>query len=401
MLAFTLLFVKKKNGFRDINPMNTINTSSHKKRILLLTHYFHNHVGGVETIAFNIAKDLAAKYKITWVASKVDSFNLKDSNEITFISVPCLNLLEQYFGIPFPLWNPFFFPKVFSLVKENDIVHIHDFIYLGNMIAFIYAKLLKKPILITQHIGLVPYKNPLLKSLLNLINKTIGLYMLSHSDATVFYSKEVKAYFTKNKVFKNHIFFIQNGIDIKLFSSCSTEEKLIKRKKLGLKQDDIIFLFVGRFVEKKGLDKIKELANIFSNITWVLVGEGNINPKLWKLKNVIIFSKVSRETITDFYKASDLLVLPSKGEGLPVVIQEAMACGLPAITNKEIIDAYPEIKGMIYTAENSDIDSWEKELNKILESSNKVKSSNLINFAKEHWDAEKCADEYHNLFKTL
>ncbi len=381
--------------------MNTINTSSHKKRILLLTHYFHNHVGGVETIAFNIAKNLATNYKITWVASKLDSFNLKDIDEVNFISVPCSNLLEQYFGIPFPLWNPFFFFQQFNLVKESDIVHIHDFIYCGNIIAFIYAKLLKKPILITQHIGLVPYKNPLLKSLLNLINKTIGLFILSHSDATVFYSEEVKSYFTKNKVFQNSIFFIQNGIDTNVFSPCSKEEKVLKRKNLGLEEKKVVFLFAGRFIEKKGLDKIKELASVFSNISWVLVGEGNINPKLWKLNNVVVFSKVNRETITDFYKASDLLVLPSKGEGLPVVIQEALSCGLPAITNKEIIDAYPQIKEIIYTTENSDIDSWEKELNKILESSNKIESSNLVKFAKEHWSTEKCTDKYNKLFMTL
>ena len=57
------------------------------------------------------------------------------------------------------------------------------------------------------------------------------------------------------------------------------------------------------------------------------------------LRNVIVFSDLTGPFLAPLYQASDLLVLPSKGEGFPLVIQEALACDLPVVCSAETVGA--------------------------------------------------------------
>ncbi len=62
-----------------------------------------------------------------------------------------------------------------------------------------------------------------------------------------------------------------------------------------------------------------------------MVGNGPVRPGQWGLPNIHVLGFQSQATLADLYRASDFLLLPSVGEGYPLVIQEAMACGLPVI----------------------------------------------------------------------
>jgi glycosyltransferase involved in cell wall biosynthesis len=53
----------------------------------------------------------------------------------------------------------------------------------------------------------------------------------------------------------------------------------------------------------------------------------------------MVFSDLAGPSIAPLYQASDLFVLPSKGEGFPLVIQEALDCGLPLVCRAETAGA--------------------------------------------------------------
>jgi glycosyltransferase involved in cell wall biosynthesis len=95
-------------------------------------------------------------------------------------------------------------------------------------------------------------------------------------------------------------------------------------------------------VEKKGLDLVRRTAELRPDVSWVLAGWGPIDPDAWRSPNVRVMRDRSGPGLAELYRSSDLLVLPSYGEGFPLVIQEALACGLPVVCGAETVAADPQ-----------------------------------------------------------
>ncbi|MGK7932024.1 MAG: glycosyltransferase family 4 protein, partial [Microcystaceae cyanobacterium] len=310
-------------------------------KILLVTHYYPNHRGGVEIVAGKLANILTENYPIhlTWLASNCDQPPSQTEGLICY-PMPSINMAEKKLGLPYPLWS---LPSYFTLwqqVKKADMIHLHDYLYFSNLLAFIFATLQRKPWIITQHIGFIPYKNPLFRWLLSFLNHTLGKFILRQSHQTIFISEVVQAYFTKNNRFRRPSLMIPNGVDIDLFNPAIPSERGQIRQQFDLNDQQPIFLFVGRFVEKKGLLHLHELAKQFTQIQWVFAGWGTLNPQDWQLPHVSVLEGLSGQTLVPVYQMADLLILPSQGEGFPLVVQEAMACGTPALVSTETAKAY-------------------------------------------------------------
>lgn len=107
------------------------------------------------------------------------------------------------------------------------------------------------------------------------------------------------------------------------------------REDLGLPTEDLVLLSVGRVSRRKGMDDLavaaKELAQQDVDLTWCVVGEGPYRPRVNSLPVVHAEGRVPHEDIPRYYQAADLVVHPSKIEGLPNVLLEAAACGTPTL----------------------------------------------------------------------
>ena len=311
-------------------------------RIALITHFYPAHRGGVEIAAYNIAKSLSEsrEIEITWCSADCDEAPRNDEN---FQSIPLKssNIIEKLLPFPYPLIFPGSILKLFKIIQKSDLVHIHDFLYMSNILAFIFAKVSRKKIIITQHIGFIPYKNPVLRFILTILNKSLGKLMLSKSDATIFISQNVMNYFSNICRNTDNFHFIPNPTDTNIFRVFDETERIIAREKYVLKR--FTFLFVGRFTGKKGLPVIKEIAEDFPDCDFIFAGWGVMDPTDWGLCNVQVQSGLTGEKIAELYNVADALILPSYGEGFPLVVQEALACGLDIIVSREIVNASPQI----------------------------------------------------------
>ena len=140
---------------------------------------------------------------------------------------------------------------------------------------------------------------------------------------------------------------IPYGVDTELFSP-AVERREIWRERLGIPSTALVLLSVGRMVSKKGyrvlLPVLPELLGSLPNLHVVLAGAGDLLDDLrrdsseWS-DRVHLPGIVLRDTLPDLYRAADAFVLPAvhdaKGnvDGLPNVILEAMASGLPVVAS--------------------------------------------------------------------
>jgi glycosyltransferase involved in cell wall biosynthesis len=383
------------------------NPRQNKIKILLVTHYYPEHRGGVEIVAGHLAEYLTREelVEIEWMSSNVDP------NPLGISGLRCLpmrssNFIENRLYIPYPLWSLASIYKLWQTTQSADIIHLHDYLYMGNLAAFFFAKIRRKPVVITQHIGFIPYKSFLFRWLLSTLNKTLGRLVLERANQVVFISEVVQKYFYEKTRFQRPPLMIPNGVDISVFFPTEEQQRRTIRQNLGLPLEKPVFLFVGRFVEKKGLPILQQLAVRFHSIHWAFAGWGALDPESWELANVTVFRDRRGQQLTPLYQAADLLVLPSKGEGFPLVVQEAMACGTPVMVGSETAQAYSAVKHLMFSEDVEAADTVERWSSKIEELLQDLSALGALRpqtaaFAQQHWCWESCAERYFHIFQEL
>ncbi len=85
--------------------------------------------------------------------------------------------------------------RIFKAVRGADAVLVHDAIYMTSVAAFLAARLYRKPFVVIQHIGLVPYRNPALRGLMRAANRLIVEPILLRADRVAFISEITLRYF--------------------------------------------------------------------------------------------------------------------------------------------------------------------------------------------------------------
>jgi glycosyltransferase involved in cell wall biosynthesis len=125
---------------------------------------------------------------------------------------------------------------------------------------------------------------------------------------------------------------IYNGVDTDMFYPAEQKE-----------HENFRILFVSRLIKRKGLQyilpQLKEIQNrVSKKITLDIVGDGPYRTELERLteacgiQDIVRFEgQKDKEELIPYYQNADIFVFPSAKEGMPNVVLEAMACGLPVV----------------------------------------------------------------------
>ena len=130
----------------------------------------------------------------------------------------------------------------------------------------------------------------------------------------------------------------------------TSQEKQTAKNELELK-DYTTFISVGQFIYRKGYDILLEAwGDLDKNNQLVIIGGGRLEQEYYNIiqkkqyKNVVIEKFKPKETIFKYYTAADVFVLPTREDIWGLVINEAMASGLPIICSNKCVAGLEYIK---------------------------------------------------------
>lgn len=206
-----------------------------------------------------------------------------------------------------------------------NIIHAHGMyeVASGN-IARLVAKKLGIPYVVTVHGSDINYS----------MKRRPKTYIRTLEDAgkCIFVSRallnKAKAYGYTGK----NSTVIGNGYNPEVFHPMDKRE--IRQILKIYKTDQKYVGFVGSLIEDKRADKLgtifTEISKLVKDVTFIVVGDGPLRERIMKETaplNVIFTGKVPPEQVSQWMNAMDIMVLPSRHEGLPTVAVEAQACG--------------------------------------------------------------------------
>ncbi len=156
-----------------------------------------------------------------------------------------------------------------------------------------------------------------------------------------------KNYYLKHGLTGKQLIFAPHAIDNKRFTDLNGEyeSQAIKwRKELNIVDDDIVFLYTGKFENKKDPIILIKAATLINNakLKFIFVGNGDLEDEMKSMAsenpNIFFLPFQNQSIMPVVYRLGDVFVLPSKGpnETWGLSVNEAMACGRPVLVSNKV-----------------------------------------------------------------
>ncbi len=247
----------------------------------------------------------------------------------------------------------FVFLLFWQLIKERasiNITHTHGAVAMAAIGSFFASICRKKNISKIASAGRIPK-----------LKKNVGgkllLFWFKRCDAIICMSDEILSELTDIGVSLETICHIKNAVNASRFKPLCEEKKKEWRLERGFEVEAPVIVFTGRLVTRKGLnvliDAWKSIIKKNPQAQLLIIGSGDLQPNSIEDK---IRARVKSEGIKNIHfegstsspetylGAADIFAFPSRQEGFPNALLEAMACGLAAVVT--------EIGGVVDLVEN-------------------------------------------------
>lgn len=282
--------------------------------------------------------------------------------------------------------------------KKYDFVIIGGYSSLTSILTLLVLKLIKVKFFINVDGGFIKEDN-FLKYRIKSLLISLADYWLSTGNNTDEYLIHYGA--RRADIFR-YSFSSVLSTEVSKKNLSSTEKEVLKEKyAIPYK---FAILSVGQFIERKGFDNILKIASDFhDDVGFIIIG-GNVDESyLAEYKdipsNVVFLEFKDNQTLKRYYQLADIFVLPTREDIWGLVINEAMAEGLPIITTTKCnagleLVSHGENGYLFNVDDHEKLREFLKELlcdpDKIARMSRKSRSIiqkyTIENMAKEHYD---------------
>ena len=266
--------------------------------------------------------------------------------------------------------------------------------------------------------GYIFSSNSIFIKILRPIYRLVQKRAIKYTDSVIFQNTDDKEYFEKyNLVPKDKSYLVaSSGLDVSGFlSSVSNKESLSKLKEaLGIKESDIIITLIARLVKDKGVVEFLKASKVLSelpHVKFLLVGPSSSEGSqavtervISEYDNYVDYIGPS-DNVSDLLSISDVFVLPTYyREGLPRILLEAGALGLPLITTdmpgcKDVVRH--NWNGLLVPTRDSE--ALADSIKKLINNPELRKSMGEKNpkFIKENFDLSIVANAYDKIYQNL
>jgi glycosyltransferase involved in cell wall biosynthesis len=228
---------------------------------------------------------------------------------------------------------------------EYDVIHAHSHLYFSTNLAALGTTFSETPLALTNH-GLYSQSAP--EWLFDAYLRTVGRWTFNAADVVFCYSETDRDRLRELGI-NSDIDIVANGIDVNRFTPEGPASDHIG-------PDAPAILFVGRLTDgKRPADAIKALARVredYPNACLYLAGDGECRETLEDLVTdrglgdwVSFLGHVDYDEMPRLYRAADVLLLPSRAEGMPRTVLEALATETPVVTSD-----LPQLRSLTDTA---------------------------------------------------
>jgi len=238
--------------------------------------------------------------------------------------------------IQFPFFMLSLLLRTLSRAKRYDIIHSHW--VMPGIAGVIVKKIFKKPLVVT-----VRENNTAIVA-----NNFLLRYVLKKADIIIVNNEQYERDILRIGVEKEKMRRILNGVN----DIFKPGNKADARTKLKVPNNKKIIIFVGSLIQRKGPKDVMEsffrLKKKHKDLMLVYIGEGALKEELENEANkppckpdILFLGKKEPTEIKNWLNASDIFCLPTKKDGIPNAMVEAMACEVPVVMSN--IGGIPDV----------------------------------------------------------
>lgn len=324
-------------------------------RVLLVSHVAPPHVGGVEQLVKLEADALVeAGHDVVWLTSDGGGNGepVIEREGLRVERVRAWHGIERGFRIAYPLFGPGLVFRTWRAVGRADVVHVHGLVFANSILAAVLARLRRRRCVLTDHGGVLRYRSRLGTVGLRLLIETWGRVTARCAHRLIAYNAELQRLLERLSGRPDKVVFLANAVDTARFRPATAAERRAARAALGWDARPRL-LFVGRVLPHKGVELVLSLCGAGREVVFVGPAEPAMVERIRAAGATWLPPRAQAELVP-LYHAADVLVLPSHNEGFPLVIQEALACGLPVVARDDPAYApYRTLQGLHLTAAES------------------------------------------------